>query len=88
MLKTLKLNNKKWKKSSFHEEKSLLGLTPVFLAWTIHYFSFEFGKRFHFIKELNYFNLDNYYIAFKSKLRLNIIKEFRTNLALFKNLFL
>ncbi len=28
MLQTLKLNNKKWKKSSFYEEKSLVGLTP------------------------------------------------------------
>jgi hypothetical protein len=28
MLQTLKLNNKKQKKSPFHEEKSLVGLTP------------------------------------------------------------
>jgi hypothetical protein len=28
MLQTLKLNNKKWKKSLFYEEKSLVGLTP------------------------------------------------------------
>jgi hypothetical protein len=28
MLQTLKLNNEKWKKSSFYEEKSLVGLTP------------------------------------------------------------
>jgi hypothetical protein len=27
-LQTLKLNNKKWEKSSFHEEKSLVRLTP------------------------------------------------------------
>ncbi len=26
MLRTLKLNNKKWKKSLFYEEKSLVGL--------------------------------------------------------------
>jgi hypothetical protein len=29
MLKTLKLNNKKGKKSLFYEEKSFVGLTPV-----------------------------------------------------------
>jgi hypothetical protein len=28
MLQTLKLNNKKWKKSLFYKEKSLVGLTP------------------------------------------------------------
>ncbi len=28
MLQTLKLNNKKWKKSLFYEEKSLVGLAP------------------------------------------------------------
>jgi hypothetical protein len=28
MPQTLKPNNKKWKKSSFYEEKSLVGLTP------------------------------------------------------------
>ncbi len=28
MLQTLKLNNKKQKKSSFYDEKSLVGLTP------------------------------------------------------------
>jgi hypothetical protein len=28
MLKTLKLNNKKQKKSPFNEEKSFVGLTP------------------------------------------------------------
>ncbi len=28
MLKTLKLNNDKWKKSLFYEGKSLVGLTP------------------------------------------------------------
>jgi hypothetical protein len=28
MLQALKLNNKKWKKSSFYKEKSLVGLTP------------------------------------------------------------
>jgi hypothetical protein len=28
MLQTVKLNNEKWKKSSFYEEKSLVGLTP------------------------------------------------------------
>jgi hypothetical protein len=28
MLQTLKLNNQKWKKNSFYEEKSLVGLTP------------------------------------------------------------
>ncbi len=28
MLQTLKLNNKKRKKSSFYDEKSLVGLTP------------------------------------------------------------
>jgi hypothetical protein len=27
MLQTLKLNNKKWKKSLFYKEKSLVGLT-------------------------------------------------------------
>ncbi len=27
MLQTLKLNNEKWKKSSFYEENSLVGLT-------------------------------------------------------------
>jgi hypothetical protein len=31
MLQTLKLNNKKWKKSSFYEEKSLVGLTPGYV---------------------------------------------------------
>jgi hypothetical protein len=29
MLQTIKLNNEKWKKSSFYEEKSFLGLTPA-----------------------------------------------------------
>jgi hypothetical protein len=28
MLQTLKLNNKKWKKSLFYKEKSLVGTTP------------------------------------------------------------
>jgi hypothetical protein len=31
MLQTLKRNNEKWKKSSPNEEKSLVGLTPVFV---------------------------------------------------------
>jgi hypothetical protein len=31
MLQTLKLNNKKWEKSLFYEEKSLVGLTPVII---------------------------------------------------------
>jgi len=31
MLQTLKLNNGKWKKSLFYEEKSLVGLTPSVL---------------------------------------------------------
>jgi hypothetical protein len=29
MLQTLKLNNENWKKSSFYEEKRLVGLTPA-----------------------------------------------------------
>jgi hypothetical protein len=29
MQQTLKVKNQKWKKSSFYEEKSLVGLTPV-----------------------------------------------------------
>jgi hypothetical protein len=29
MLQALKLNNEKWKKSSYYKEKSLVGLTPV-----------------------------------------------------------
>ncbi len=32
MLQTLKLNNKKWKKSSFYGEKSLVGLTSDLLS--------------------------------------------------------
>jgi hypothetical protein len=28
MLQTIKFNNKKWKKSLFYKEKSLVGLTP------------------------------------------------------------
>jgi hypothetical protein len=31
MLQTLKRKNEKWKKSSLNEEKSLVGLTPVFV---------------------------------------------------------
>ncbi len=36
MLRTLKLNNKKQKKSSFYEENSLVGLTPEFNSCTIY----------------------------------------------------
>jgi hypothetical protein len=34
MLQTLKLNNKKWKKSLFDEEKSFVGLTPDLASLT------------------------------------------------------
>jgi hypothetical protein len=36
MLQTLKLNNKKRKKSSFYEEKSLVRLTPVY-RFSLHF---------------------------------------------------
>ncbi len=34
MLQTLKLNNKEQRKSSFYEEKSLVGLTPGNTEWS------------------------------------------------------
>jgi hypothetical protein len=43
MPQTLKLNNKKWKKSSFYEGKSLVGLTPDFnfLSYFVIFFKVE-----------------------------------------------
>jgi hypothetical protein len=41
ILQTLTLNNEKWKKYSFYEEKSLVGLTP--------------GPEWNFVKKVNYY---------------------------------
>jgi hypothetical protein len=57
MLQTLKLNNKKRKKSSFYEEKSLVGLTPGLM--------FKSKKRACVVplKENNTFVVSNYIVT-------------------------
>jgi hypothetical protein len=55
MLQTLKLNNKKRKKSSFYEEKSLVGLTVLRTHMSYH------AAQIYFLKNLNYIFFISFY---------------------------